>query len=99
MQFKKTRAWLKHIKNVLLSKYELCVEHETLFIVSINSGPEFYLIGTTKRGSFDRVLEPIMFDKCMVVECITVSHMSLHPQILYGPYLMFPGDVLQLTIV
>lgn len=96
-KFKKTRAWLRHIKNVILSKYELSIKQETLFRVSVNSGPEFYLIGTLQRGTFVRELEPIVFDHTQIMEYIDISHMSLPPRRVYGPVLLVNGDKLTLS--
>ena len=97
MSFKKTLAWFRHIKNVFFSKYELAFKQETLFRVSVNGGPEFYLVGTMKPGSFDRILEPLTFPKTMTVEYITISHMTLASKILYGPIFYCVEDQIRIT--
>jgi hypothetical protein len=95
--FKKTRKWLKLVKRIILSKYELVCKHETLFKVSLNSGPVFYVVGTIKPGTLDRILEPITFSETKIIEYVDVSHMGLVPKRLYGPFYVCNGDRLNIT--
>jgi hypothetical protein len=102
-KFYKTCDFFKRLKNVFFSRYELSFKQETLFKVAIYADNGWgaiyndYLVGTVTRGTFTYELEPFVADKDMIINRVEISHMSLPPKVLYGPFHLMDGDSLKVS--